>query len=75
VVAQHRGVLKRARLAGDTPDTDIGGAGGAPTTDMLHTTPVASSMERAHGDTSGSQLLELTLGCSGQAAAGTEGQA
>jgi hypothetical protein len=40
VVVEHRGIMKRARYAGSTPDMDTGGNN---TTDMLHTTPMQSA--------------------------------
>ena len=40
VVAEHRGIMRRARYAGSTPDMDTGGNS---TTDMLHTTPMQSA--------------------------------
>ena len=40
VVAEHRGIMKRARYAGSTPDMDTSGDN---TTDMIHTTPMQSA--------------------------------
>ena len=40
VVAEHRGIMKKARYAGSTLDIDTGGNN---TTDMLHTTPMQSA--------------------------------
>ena len=46
VVARHKEIVKKARLAEGTPDIHTG----AVTTDMFSTTPVASSKEKGHGN-------------------------